>query len=44
MFCQKQNIIHAIFIFTSPSLRAGYDTRSIFKQSLTDFNSELSFS
>ena len=31
-------------IFTSPSARAGYDTRSIFQQSLTGFNSEFSFS
>ena len=29
----------AIIIFTSPSARAGYDTRSIFKQSLTGLNS-----
>ena len=33
-----------IFIFTNPSARAGYDTRSIFKRSLTGLNSELSFS
>ena len=26
-------------IFTNPSARAGYDTRSIFKRSLTGFNS-----
>ena len=31
-------------IFTNPSARAGYDTRSIFKWSLTGFNSEFSFS
>ena len=31
-------------IFTNPSARAGYDTRSIFKRSLTDLNSEFSFS
>ena len=31
-------------IFTNPSARAGYDTRSIFKRSLTGFNSEFSFS
>ena len=31
-------------IFTSPSARAGYDTRSIFKWSLQGLNSELSFS
>ena len=31
-------------LFTNPSTRAGYDTRSIFKWSLTGFNSEFSFS
>ena len=31
-------------IFTKPSTRARYDTRSIFKRSLTDLNSESSFS
>ena len=31
-------------IFTNPSARAGYDTRSIFKRSLTGFNSEISYS
>ena len=31
-------------IFTNPSGRAGYDTRPIFKQGLTGFNSEFSFS
>ena len=31
-------------IFTSPSARAGYDTRSIFKWSLTGLKSEFSFS
>ena len=31
-------------IFTNPSARTGYDTRSIFKQSLTGLNSEYSFS
>ena len=31
-------------IISNPSARAGYDTRSIFKQNLTDFNSEFSFS
>ena len=30
--------------FTNPSTRAGYDTRSIFKRSLTGLNSEFSFS
>ena len=31
-------------LFTNPSTRAGYDTGSIFKRSLTGFNSEFSFS
>ena len=31
-------------IFTNPSARAGYDTRSVFKRSLAGLNSELSFS
>ena len=31
-------------IFTNPSFREGYDTRSIFKRSLTGLNSEFSFS
>ena len=31
-------------IFINPSARAGYDTRSIFKRSLTGLNSEFSFS
>ena len=31
-------------IFTNPSAQAGYDTRSIFKRSLTRLNSEFSFS
>ena len=35
---------HQLTIFTNPSARAGYDTRSIFKRSLTDLNSEFSFS
>ena len=33
-----------ISIFTTSSARAGYDTRSIFKWSLTGLNSEFSFS
>ena len=33
-----------VIIFTNPSARAGYDTLSIFKRSLTGFNSEFSFS
>ena len=31
-------------LFTNPSAQAGYDTRSIFKRSLTGLNSEFSFS
>ena len=31
-------------LFTNPFARAGYDTRSIFKRSLTGLNSEFSFS
>ena len=33
-----------IFLFTNPAAQAGYDTRSIFKQSLNGLNSEFSFS
>ena len=33
-----------IILFTNPSARAGYDTKSIFKRSLTSLNSEFSFS
>ena len=33
-----------LILFTNPSTRAGYDTRSIFKRSLTGLNSEFSFS
>ena len=36
--------LHEVIIFTNPSARAGYDTRSIFKLSLTGLNSEFSFS
>ena len=34
----------AIILFANLSARAGYDTRSIFKRSLTGLNSEFSFS
>ena len=34
----------SVTIFTNPSTQAGYDTRSIFKWSLTGLNSEFSFS
>ena len=33
-----------MYVFTNPSVQAGCDTRLIFKQSLTGFNSEFSFS
>ena len=39
-----QRIYDLLNIFTNPSTRAGYDTRSIFKQSLTGLNSDFSFS
>ena len=39
----NQNITLMV-LFTNPSARAGYDTRSIFKRSLTGLNSEFSFS
>ena len=39
-FCK----IWEVIIFSNPSTQAGYDTRSIFKQSLTGLNSEFSFS
>ena len=42
-FTLKKNKKQAI-LFTNPSARAGYDTRSIFKRSLTGLNSEFSFS
>ena len=32
------------YYLPNPSARAGYDTRSIFKRSLTGLNSEFSFS
>ena len=34
----------SVILFTKPSVRAGYDIRSIFKRSLTGLNSEFSFS
>ena len=37
-------IDNLLILFTNPSARAGYDTRSIFKRSLTGLNSEFSFS
>ena len=45
-FLEVYNNIHqnCLILFTNPSARAGYDTRSIFKRSFTGFNSEFSFS
>ena len=40
--CKKTCLF--LTIFTNPSTRAGYDTRSIFKRSLTGFYLEFSFS
>ena len=36
-------IVSYLILFTNPSARAGYDTRSIFKWSLTGLKSEFSF-
>ena len=38
------NIDSTSIYLPNPSARAGYDTRSIFKRSLTGLNSEFSFS
>ena len=43
-FNQRIDISTLMVLFTNPSARAGYDTRSIFKRSLTGLNSEFSFS
>ena len=40
----KYVLVLRVCIITNPSARAGYDTRSIFKQRLTGLNSEFSFS
>ena len=40
----KKNLKGVMILFTNPSARARYDTRSIFKRSLTGLNSEFSFS
>ena len=39
-----QQMSRGLILFTNPSAWAGYDTRSIFKRSLTGLNSEFSFS
>ena len=36
VFCDKYFFLFMV-LFTNPSARAGYDTRSIFKRSLTGF-------
>ena len=41
---QPTGLIIDTILFTNPSTQAGYDTRSIFKRSLTGLNSEFSFS
>ena len=38
------SLFNGICIFTNPSARARYDTKSVFKRSLTVLNSEFSFS
>ena len=43
-FLRFPTILVLLSIFTDPSARAGYYTRSIFKQSLSGLNSEFSFS
>ena len=40
----RHNWVGKVIQFTNPSTRAGYDTRSIFKWSLTGLNQEFSFS
>ena len=40
----REEIYFSLILFTNPSARAGYDTRSIFKLHLTGLNSEFSFS
>ena len=42
-FLTDFSLENGLIIFTNPSTRAGYDTRSIFKLSLTGLNSEFSF-
>ena len=38
------SLLFHLLLFTNPTARAGYDTKSIFKPSLTGLNSEFSFS
>ena len=39
-----EKVWNSLSYLPDPSARAGYDTRSIFKRSLTGLNSEFSFS
>ena len=39
--CVYYSVLLVLIIFTNPSTRAGYDTRSIFERSLTGLNSEV---
>ena len=41
---RNPNHLYTFTIFTNPSARLGYDTKSIFKRRLTGLNSEFSFS
>ena len=43
VFILDKKLSHLI-LFTNPSARVAYDTRSIFKRSLTVLNLEFSFS
>ena len=43
-FANLTHLTTVYVLFTNPSARAGYDTRSIFKRFLTGFNSGFSFS
>ena len=44
LFFVKYILSFSLVLFTNPSARAGYDTRSVFKRSLIGLNSEFSFS
>ena len=44
VFLYYTTVVSCNIIFTNPSAQVGYDTRSIFKRSLTGLNSEFSFS
>ena len=44
LYIKRRGARGVMVLFTNPSARAGYDTRSIFKRSLTGLNSEFSFS